>query len=83
MLSSQVLVHGDTDAILGSGRLAVRRDRQITHIPLAAVGEVRPRGDKALDACSLNGVGYAAYASCRLGVALRTSAGSTRQAGCA
>jgi hypothetical protein len=49
MLSSQVLVHGDTDAILDSGCLAVRRDRQITHIPLAAVGEVRPRGDKALD----------------------------------
>jgi hypothetical protein len=33
--------------------------------------------------CSPNGVGYAAYGSCRLGVALRTSAGSTRQAGCA
>ncbi|MGW7056608.1 hypothetical protein [Streptomyces sp. NPDC054887] len=55
MLSSQVLVHGDVDAILDSGCLTVRRDRQITHIPLAAVREVRPRGDKALEVVLTDG----------------------------
>ncbi|WP_055602725.1 hypothetical protein [Streptomyces aureus] len=49
MLSSQVLTKGDTDAILDPDLLTIRRDRLITRIPLAAVQEIRPRGDKALD----------------------------------
>ncbi|MCX4982640.1 hypothetical protein [Streptomyces sp. NBC_00572] len=49
MLSSQVLTKGDTDAILDPGLLTISRDRLITRIPLAAVQEVHPRGDKALE----------------------------------
>ncbi|WP_399933509.1 hypothetical protein [Streptomyces kanamyceticus] len=55
MLSSQVLAHGDVDTILDSGRLTVRRGRLITYIPLAAVREVRPRGDKALEVVLTDG----------------------------
>ncbi|MFD3662173.1 hypothetical protein ACFWVF_16465 [Streptomyces sp. NPDC058659] len=49
MLSSQVLTKGDADAILDADLLTIRRDRLITRIPLAAVQEVRPHGDKALE----------------------------------
>ncbi|MET9676016.1 hypothetical protein ABZY68_23425 [Streptomyces sp. NPDC006482] len=55
MLSSQVLAKGDDDAILDSDRLTVTRDRLITRIPLAAVREVRPSGDKALEVVLTDG----------------------------
>ncbi|MFC9705203.1 hypothetical protein ACFTWD_31420 [Streptomyces sp. NPDC056943] len=48
MLSPQVLSKGDQSTVLRPDRLTTTEGRQITHIPLAAVQEVRPDGDTAL-----------------------------------
>ncbi|MFI8764320.1 hypothetical protein ACIGN6_05310 [Streptomyces sp. NPDC053792] len=55
MLSSQVLAKGDADAILDADLLTLKRDRTITRIPLAAVKEVHPRGDTALEVVLTDG----------------------------
>ncbi|MFF9849639.1 hypothetical protein [Streptomyces litmocidini] len=48
MLSPQVLSKGDQYTVLRPDRLTTTEGRQVTHIPLAAVQEVRADGDTAL-----------------------------------
>ncbi|MGW8367039.1 hypothetical protein ACWGK1_41760 [Streptomyces wedmorensis] len=48
MLSPQILGKGDQYTVLRPDRLTTTAGRQITHIPLTAVQEVRPDGDTAL-----------------------------------
>ncbi|WP_329621876.1 hypothetical protein OG357_16535 [Streptomyces sp. NBC_01255] len=56
MLSPQVLSKGDHYTVLRPDRLTTTEGRQITHIPLAAVQEVRSEGDKALLVVLTDGV---------------------------
>ncbi|MEU7511881.1 hypothetical protein AB0B13_07700 [Streptomyces sp. NPDC042898] len=56
MLSPQVLSKGDQSAILRPDRLTTSDGRRITHIPLAAIQEVRPDGDTVLTIVLTDGV---------------------------
>ncbi|MGA5067165.1 hypothetical protein ACPB9E_25930 [Streptomyces exfoliatus] len=56
MLSPQVLSKGDHSTVLRPDRLTTTEGRLITHIPLAAVQEVRPDGDTALEIVLTDGV---------------------------
>ncbi|MFJ8658284.1 hypothetical protein [Streptomyces sp. NPDC093795] len=56
MLSPQVLSKGDQYTVLRPDRLTMTEGREITHVPLAAVQEVRPDGDKALTIVLTDGV---------------------------
>ncbi|MFE1550205.1 hypothetical protein [Streptomyces sp. NPDC058718] len=56
MLSPQVLSKGDQSTVLRPDRLTTTEGRQITHIPLAAIQEVRPDGDTALTIVLTDGV---------------------------
>ncbi|SEC78118.1 hypothetical protein [Streptomyces sp. TLI_105] len=56
MLSPQVLSKGDQYTVLRPDRLTTTEGRQITHIPLAAVQEVRADGDTAVEIVLTDGV---------------------------
>ncbi|KQX10608.1 hypothetical protein ASC82_23385 [Streptomyces sp. Root431] len=56
MLSPQVLGKGDQSTVLRPDRLTTTDGRWITHIPLAAIQEVRPDGDTALTIILTDGV---------------------------
>ncbi|MEU3688166.1 hypothetical protein [Streptomyces narbonensis] len=56
MLSPQVLSKGDEYTVLRPDRLTTTAPRLITHIPLAAVREVRPAGETALEIVLTDGV---------------------------